>query len=80
MMAELFSFIDVGKMHFTAGDIYRLQCIKYCHAGVGIGCRIYDDGISTAVSLLNPVHYGALMIGLEEGDLYPLLLTYASAV
>ena len=52
-------------MNLYSREIYRLQSIEYCHARMGIGCRIYDDTVKFPQSTLYFINYVPLVVRLK---------------
>ena len=57
-------------MDLHSRDPDRLQRVRNGDRSVGIGCGIDDDGVEDAAGLLDPIHKGALVVGLEDLHLH----------
>ena len=69
MLSERLAGVDVGQVHFHERQIHRHQGIAQGDAGVGVGTRVDDDGVHCLDRrLLDAVHQGAFVVGLEAGQ------------
>ena len=66
MMAELLALVDIADVHLNGGKINCLQRIKNGYAIVRERCRINDNAIKLAVSLLDGGDDVALVIALQK--------------
>lgn len=60
-------------MDLNGGDGDGFEGVEDCHAGVCVSCRVDDDAVDLAVSLLDLVDDAALVVGLEDLDLVKAL-------
>jgi len=65
MTAELFARVNIAQVNLDRGDSHGFKRIKYGNACVGVGSRIDYYAVKHTVSLLDLIHYGALVVGLE---------------
>ncbi len=66
MTAELFARVNIAQVNLDSGDSHGFKRIKYGNACVGVGSRIDYYAVKHTVSLLDLIHYGALVVGLEK--------------
>ena len=76
-MAELLPAVRVGDMDLHGGDAHGLHRIQQRNAGVGVSGGVDDDAVYLVkVSLLDGVHQGALMVGLEKTHFHAQLVRF----
>src|SRR5262245_7607848 len=73
VLAEFFSFIDVGNMHFDGGNPGRCECVPNSHTGMGIRSRIDDDSTKLPRRFLNPTYQLSFAVRLSNIDSHPQL-------
>lgn len=66
MTAELFARVNIAQVNLDSGDSHGFKRIKYGNACVGVGSRIDYYAVKHTVSLLDLIHYGAFVVGLEK--------------
>ena len=71
-MAELLPLVDVGDVDLHTGHVHRLQRVQNGHAVMGIGAGIHHDALIYPVGLLDGVHDGPFVVGLEAVHLHPV--------
>ena len=77
-LAKVLPLGHVGDVHLHRWDLYRLQGVQDGHAGVGVGGGVDDDAVKGPQGLLDLVHNGPLVVGLE--DLHPNALLGAGVL
>ena len=65
-LAEVLPLGHIGDVDLHGGQGDRLQGVQDGHAGVGIGGGVDDDAVLLPISLLDLVHNGPLVVGLED--------------
>ena len=72
-MAEVLAGLDGADVDLDGRDGDGLEGVEDRHACVRVGCRVDDDAVDLAVSLLDLVDDAALVVGLEDLDLVEAL-------
>ena len=66
MVTERLPGVHVGKVYLDKGNGDRRQGVPQGHAGVGVACRIDDDGGDSLLpGSVDALNEGALVIALE---------------
>jgi hypothetical protein len=63
-------------MNLNGGQTCRLDRIKQCDAGMGIGTGVDDNAIcSLKICLLNPINQGSLVVALSANSINTAFFT-----
>ena len=65
-MAEFLARVYIGKVDFDGGYLRAAYGIAYSYARMGIGGRVYQDGVNFIFGFPYQLHYLALVIGLHD--------------